>query len=221
MTINQPKKLLFIGDSITEWGRFEDPENLGNNYVRLIHDYLKISYPQKSLVFMNKGVGGNRITDLAKRWDEDVIQEKPDIVSISIGINDVWRQINQPEITQVYPEQFRQIYEELIIKTKKKTKATIVIMEPTVIEKNVSPEGNNMLKSYVEIAQELSIKHQTMIIHLHKTFLEYLQKGDYPVTTDGVHMNPAGNMLMAKEWLGVAIPFIESRISCSSRRVKK
>src|SRR5690625_2018384 len=118
--MSERKKLLFIGDSITEWGRFQDPENLGKNYVRLIHDYLKVSYPNKNFEVINRGISGNRITDLEKRWGEDVVGHKPDILSISIGINDVWRQIDQPQMEQVYPEQFRIIYEKLIVDTKEK-----------------------------------------------------------------------------------------------------
>src|SRR5690625_5275985 len=150
MTMTKGKKFLFIGDSITEWGRFEDPEDLGDNYVRLIHDYIKITYPDKPYEIINKGIGGNRVTDLADRWEEDVIQQNPDVVSISIGINDVWRQIDQPQIEQVYPEQFKEVYDDLIQQVKAKTNATIILMEPSVIEEVVSPEGNNMLAPYIE-----------------------------------------------------------------------
>lgn len=210
MTMTKGKRFLFIGDSITEWGRFEDPENLGDNYVRLIHDYLTVTYPTKRYEIINKGIGGNRVTDLAKRWDEHVIQQNPDVVSISIGINDVWRQIDQTTVDQVYPDQFKEIYDDLITQVKEKTKATIILMEPTVIEEVVSPDGNAMLVPYVEAVQELAKKHDTMIVHTHQLFLDYLEKGSYPLTTDGVHMSPAGNMLMAKGWLQVAKPLYDA-----------
>lgn len=210
--MSERKKLLFIGDSITEWGRFQDPENLGNNYVRLIHDYLKVSYPNKNFEVINRGISGNRITDLEKRWGEDVVGHKPDILSISIGINDVWRQIDQPQMEQVYPEQFRIIYEKLIVDTKEKTNAKIILLEPTVIEEVVSKKANDMLKPYVEIVRGLAKKYNTAIVPMHDLFLQYLQKGDYPVTTDGVHMNSAGNMLMALGWLKVAEEIFVSTI---------
>lgn len=210
--MSERKKLLFIGDSITEWGRFQDPENLGNNYVRLIHDYLKVSYPNKNFEVINRGISGNRITDLEKRWGEDVVGHNPDILSISIGINDVWRQIDQPQMEQVYPEQFRIIYEKLIVDTKEKTNAKIILLEPTVIEEVVSKKANDMLKPYVEIVRGLAKKYNTAIVPMHDLFLQYLQKGDYPVTTDGVHMNSAGNMLMALGWLKVAEEIFVSTI---------
>src|SRR5690625_6019556 len=71
ITMSEARKIVFIGDSITEWGRFDDDENLGDNYVRLIHDYLKVTYPEKQLNMINKGIGGNRVTDLAARWEEE------------------------------------------------------------------------------------------------------------------------------------------------------
>src|SRR5690625_725806 len=156
MTMSDAKNIVFIGDSITEWGRFEDEENLGVNYVRIIHDYLKITYPEKQLNIINKGIGGNRVTDLAERWEEDVIAQNPDIVSISIGINDVWRQLDNPEMDQVYPEQFEQIYDEILSQLKAKTNARIIIMEPTVMAEDVDAKGNKMLIPYVEAVHRLA-----------------------------------------------------------------
>ncbi len=82
-------RIVLIGDSITDSGRREDPEKLGFGYVRLIHDELLVMNPDKKIEILNKGIGGDRITDLQARWEEDVINEQPDYVSISIGINDV------------------------------------------------------------------------------------------------------------------------------------
>ncbi|QCK83060.1 hypothetical protein E5Z46_13115 [Geobacillus kaustophilus NBRC 102445] len=82
-------RIVFIGDSITESGRWRDPEQIGYGYVRLIRDYLITAYPHRSFDVVNRGVSGNRIPDLLARWERDVIDLQPDIVSISIGINDV------------------------------------------------------------------------------------------------------------------------------------
>jgi len=204
ITMSDAKKIVFIGDSITEWGRFEDEENLGVNYVRIIHDYLKVTYPEKQLQIINKGIGGNRVTDLVERWEEDVIAQNPDIVSVSIGINDVWRQVDGSEVDQVYPEQFEQLYDDILSQLKTKTKAQIIIMEPTVMAEDIEAEGNKMLVPYVEAARRLAEKYETLLVPTHDAFLDYLRKGDYPLTIDGVHMNPAGNMLMAKTWLNTA-----------------
>jgi len=206
------KNILFIGDSITEWGRFDDPENIGNGYVRLIHDYLIVTYPSKGFEVINKGISGNRIIDLENRWNEDVLQLNPDIVSFSIGINDVWRQLGQPHIEQVYPDTFKEIYNDLIRQVKEKTNATIILMEPTIIEEDLESKGNQLLIPYVETVRELAKKHDTMIVNMHELFLDYLKKGNDPLTIDGVHMNSAGNMLMAKGWLQSVKPYLDKHM---------
>ncbi|CDQ38413.1 MULTISPECIES: SGNH/GDSL hydrolase family protein [Virgibacillus] len=196
------KRLLFIGDSITEWGIQDDPERIGVNYVRLIHDYLRITYSDRNFEIINKGIGGNRIVDLAARWEEDVLQLSPDLISISIGINDVWRQLDQPNIEQVFPKHFAAIYEQLIERVKDGCGSKIVLMEPTIIEEDEQSSGNQKLKEYVEIVRRLGDKYDASIVPTHQVFLDYIQKRNgYHLTIDGVHMNARGNLLMAKTWL--------------------
>lgn len=198
-------RIVFIGDSITESGKFEDREQLGNGYVRLIHDYLRTTFPAGDLEIVNKGISGNRVHDLAARWQTDVIDMKPDVLSISIGINDVWRQLNHSTMEQIYPDEFLKIYDDLLKYVRKNTNAKIILMEPTVIEENPASAGNEKLKAYVEIVNTLAEKYDATIVPTHGGFLNYVtaNKG-YALTVDGVHMNPAGNMLMAKIWLEAA-----------------
>lgn len=196
------KRIVFIGDSITDSGRREDPNQIGTGYVRIIHDYLIVTYPDKKLDILNKGISGDRVTDLAFRWGTDVIELDPDIISISIGINEVWRQLDQTVLDQVYPDKFEEIYDNLLTQVKEKTTAQVILMEPTVIEEHIQSEGNKKLIPYVEIVHKLAVKYQAMVVPTHKEFIDYLKKtSKYKLTTDGVHMNTAGNMLMAKSWL--------------------
>jgi acyl-CoA thioesterase I len=200
--VQKTDKMIFIGDSITEWGRAGDPEDIGTGYVRLIHDYLLTTYPDRMPVVLNRGVGGHRIPDLAERWIKDVIEENPAYVSISIGINDVWRQIDHLEDDQVYPAQFETIYIDLLEQVKEKTNATIILMEPTVIEETIESEGNQKLIPYAEIVKKLAIQFDAVYVPTHQAFIEYLQENTgYPLTIDGVHTNSTGNMLMAQTWI--------------------
>ncbi|WP_067840742.1 SGNH/GDSL hydrolase family protein [Amphibacillus sediminis] len=196
------ERYLFIGDSITEWGRFEDDEGIGDNYVRLIRDHLAITKPEQFPIIINRGIGGNRVTDLVERWQEDVIAHQPDLLSISVGINDVWRQLDNPQMEQVYPDQFERLYRQLIDQTKAKTGARIVLMEPTIIEEDIQAEGNQKLKPYVEIINKLAKEYELTIVPTHQAFLSYLATSSpYPLTIDGVHTNSAGDYLMARTWL--------------------
>ncbi|OZU88305.1 hydrolase [Virgibacillus indicus] len=199
------KHILFIGDSITESGKQGDLDNIGNGYVRIIHDYLKTVHLTEQIKITNKGISGNRISDLAARWREDVLELNPDILSISIGINDVWRQIDNPQMKQIHPAEFEMIYNDLLTQVRSKTDASIVLMEPTIIEEDVHSQGNKKLVEYVEIVNGLAEKFEAIVVPSHLAFLGYLNADrNYNVTIDGVHMNSAGNMLMAATWLEAA-----------------
>lgn len=204
--MDKHSRILLIGDSITDSHRGEDPEGLGFGYVRLIHDYVLTTYPEKELEIINRGISGNRVIDLEARWEEDVLALNPDYVSISIGINDVWRQLDRPNIDQVYPEQFERVLNELC----EKTNARLILMEPTIIEENPTSEGNQKLREYVEIVRKLANKYGAVLVPTHEDFQQYLRSGNtQKLTTDGVHMNSAGNMLMARSWLKACKDTIE------------
>lgn len=191
------QKWLFIGDSITDSGRNQDAEGLGNGYVRMIRDEI---FKKNAVEIINKGVSGDRIIDLEKRWNRDVLSVQPNVVSISIGINDVWRQLDHPEMDQVIPSDFKKIYEELVEKVRS-LGASCILMEPTIIEERIDSIGNQMLLPYVEIVRQLAMKYDAILVPTHTAFIEKLQKGQGMLTTDGVHMTEAGNQLMAKTWL--------------------
>ncbi|KLV25736.1 G-D-S-L family lipolytic protein [Niallia circulans] len=212
MVANQ--RFVFIGDSITHAGKMEDREGIGYGYVRYIKDYFTINQPEALPSIVNKGINGNRITDLEQRWEADVLSLRPDLVSISIGINDVWRQLDQPQLEQVTPAKFSTIYNRLLEKVKKETNASIFLMEPTVIEEAIEAEGNILLKDYVSVIHHIAAKYAAVVVPTHQVFMEYLQKQNHQVlTTDGVHMNSAGNMLMAQTWLQVYKKFKEDKSS--------
>src|SRR5690242_15465444 len=92
MLVFQPgQKIVFIGDSITDCDRRGAAAPLGDGYVRQVHDLLAARYPDFGLKIVNKGVSGNTTRDLDARWQKDVIDERPNWLSVGIGINDVWR----------------------------------------------------------------------------------------------------------------------------------
>ncbi|MDQ0484496.1 SGNH/GDSL hydrolase family protein [Guptibacillus hwajinpoensis] len=193
-------KWVFIGDSITDSGRSQDPEGLGSGYVRMIKNEL-----ESTVQVVNKGVSGNRITDLEKRWQRDVIEANPSVLSISIGINDVWRQLDHPEMKPVYPDDFKEIFERLLNQTSK-LNTKLVLMEPTIIHEDVHSKGNQMLVPYVEIVRRLAIDYDAILVPTHTVFLEQVKQNNVNLTTDGVHMTEAGNKLMANTWLEACTP---------------
>ncbi|SDM90301.1 SGNH/GDSL hydrolase family protein [Sediminibacillus halophilus] len=205
MPVLEKSKIVFIGDSTTDTGRREDRQGIGYGYVRLLRDYLLTEFHDSSPEIINMGTNGNRITDLAARWKRDVIEQEPDFVSISIGINDVWRQLDQPEMEQVYPDRFHEIYRQLLDLLK--SSAVIpILMEPTIIEEHPGSLGNQKLKPYVEITRQLAVQYDGFLVPTHQKFTAFLI-GNHKerLTTDGVHMTSLGNMLMAKTWLQAVV----------------
>jgi acyl-CoA thioesterase I len=196
-------KIIFIGDSITASNKNTDPERLGNGYVRMIKEVLP-----EGVKVINKGVNGHRVTDLAFRWERDVIDLEPDLLSVSIGINDVWRQLDSPDLTQIDVSKFEEVYRELLSQLPATTK--LVLMEPTIIKENPQSQGNQMLIPYVEVVRKLAVEFDAVLVPTHDIFISHLtKKPDVSLTTDGVHMRKKGNELMAKAWLKAAESLIE------------
>lgn len=202
MIFKENEKIVLVGDSITQDGRFDDPEGIGKGYVRLVHDYIRDHSAELNLEIINKGISADRVTDLADRWQEDVIAEQPDWVSVSIGINDVWRQLDSPEKEQVSPEAFLTIYRKLLTDLKAETGAHLILMEPTVIEEDKDSKGNQMLQPYIAAIHELVKEFDATVVSTHQTFINFLEKTpSISLTTDGVHLNDLGRKLMATTWL--------------------
>src|SRR5215212_4313716 len=125
-------KLLFIGDSITDAGRLSDPQKLGNGYVRLIHDLLLARFPASAPQILNFGTSGHKVTDLRDRWDTDVLAHAPAVLSIFIGINDVWHTF--AGLGGAPLELFTSTYRSLLTRTRAALpNCRVVLCEPSVI----------------------------------------------------------------------------------------
>ena len=141
MKLEKGSKLLMIGDSVTDCDRLYDAipagwGSFGNGYVNLVNACLTGLAPEYRIAVYNKGISGNTVVDLQQRWQQDVLDLKPDYVSVMIGINDVWRHFDafmQP-MEKVDEEMFRNTYEELIQKTKPVVKQMYLIGAFMMIE---------------------------------------------------------------------------------------
>ncbi len=195
---------LFIGDSITDCGRRNDPEGVGSGYVRIIRDYLYAKNPSVAPRVINTGISGNKVTDLAKRWKEDVIDHAPDVLSIKIGINDVWHGLNRENPTGVAIEQFVEVYHVILRQVHGALPNTkIVLCQPSVIEPPSPAEGNAVLQPYVRAVNELKREFSAAaLVPLHAAFVNARRmRPDINWTPDGVHPSSAGHMLIARTWL--------------------
>ena len=199
---------LFIGDSITDCGRREDEAGLGHGYVRMLRDWLLAKSPADAPAVLNRGVGGNTIRDLDDRWQADVLDEQPDVLSVKIGINDVWRQLDKKG-PGVPLGEFVATYDRLIARTiDALPNVKIVLCEPTVISPPQPAEGNVTLLPYAMSIRELATKHREHVafhVPLHGVCVEaQSQRPDVVWWPDGVHPTTAGHALIARAWLNEA-----------------
>ena len=190
MQVQKKDKVLFFGDSITQAG--VKP----GGYISLMKDRL----PEQELI--GAGIGGNKVYDLFLRMEDDVLSKKPDIVFIYVGVNDVWHK--QSSQTGTDPDKFIGFYTALI----KKMQAAgikIIVCTPAVIGERTdfSNAQDGDLNRYSQIIRDLASKYGCGLVDLRKAFLEYNLKNNPEnkesgiLTTDRVHLNPAGNQLVA------------------------
>jgi len=201
--LQQSSKVLFIGDSITDCGRREDPEGLGNGYVRLIRDLLLVDHPAEApATFINVGISGNKVTNLKDRWQADVIAHAPNVLSVKVGINDVWHGLGGRN-AGVSISEFESIYDELLTVVRAELpECQLVLCEPSVIWAPQPAEGNDIVKTYVLAVQGLAGKFGASLVSLHEAFeTARAQRPEIAWAPDGVHPSSAGHLLIARRWL--------------------
>lgn len=195
--------LLFIGDSITDCDRRNCPEEIGKGYVRLVRDALAAGDPKCAPRVFNRGISGNKVTDLRKRWQRDVLDLAPDVLSVFIGINDVWHGW-VPGRVGCPIDEFVATYRELLAETRQRLPGiSLVLCEPSVIWLADPPDAGQRLEPYVLAVHELGREFVAeSVVPLNGAFSRAkATRPDIPWTTDGVHPSSYGHMLIAREWL--------------------
>lgn len=185
--------ILFQGDSITDCGRsWDDPENLGDGYVRLLSTMLPDKYPKHEFKFINRGVSGEKVRDLVSRWDVDCISLQPDWLSILVGINDTL-------ITPI--TEFEEEYQTLLKRTTDELDSRIIICEPFLISGDNNAYRED-LNPKIEVIRKLAKEYNTDLVPLDKIFHEAcsLKSPEY-WAPDGVHPSPEGHTLIAISWI--------------------
>ncbi len=193
-------RILFQGDSITDGGRDKsDLSDLGRGYAALAAKRLLSEFPDRQLEFINRGVGGDRAYNLKRRWQEDCIDLKPDLVSILIGINDIWKPADLPWVDYDYEEDYRFILE----KVKRETKAKIIILEPFLL--HVLPDRDQWRKNFnlkIDAARKLAREYADAFIPLDGYFARAsVQEDPAYWAEDGVHPTGAGVELIADHYV--------------------
>ncbi|MBQ4581441.1 MAG: SGNH/GDSL hydrolase family protein [Clostridia bacterium] len=208
MLLEKNDTLLFIGDSISDYERARPVgEGLfnawGRSYVADAASLLCCMYPELNLRIVNMGCSGNQVRDLANRWQTDVLDRHPDYVSVLIGINDVWRQFDSPQMpeTHVPPEEFEATYEKLILDTLPHVKG-MILMTPFFMEPNKQDSMRIRMDEYGAIVKKLAEKHGLIFVDLQSAW-DRLFEHMHPcnIAWDRIHPNQIGCMYIAKQFL--------------------
>lgn len=197
------EKVLFIGDSITDCGRRGDQAPLGNGYVKKTTELITAKYPERRIEYVNKGIGGDVVEGLEERWDVDVIAEKPNWLSVKIGINNVSRQFGASISNEEYLPQWEACYRRILTRSQDELSTRLFMFEIFYIEEDVAEPLPWPMDAYNEIIHRLADEFRAQLIRTNEAFDRAVatRPGALWTTQDGVHPNPDGHMLMAFEFL--------------------
>ena len=206
-------KVVFLGDSITEAGESKEGDGTYKGFITSLKEDVG-----QDMELINKGIGGNKVSDLLLRFKQDVLDLKPDIVFIYIGINDVWHKYDWGTGTDI--DVFENGLRKIIVDIK--TKGTkIILCTPTVIGENSGEFrlNNNFkdidtmdimnkdLDAFSDVIRNLSTEFTIELLDFRKKFKDYISENNTKnlskgiLTYDGVHLNNQGNKLIADEMI--------------------
>ena len=195
-----------IGDSITDVGRSRpvgEREGLGIGYVYFVGSLIGGVYPDRLIRVLNVGNSGDTVRDLDSRWQHDVIDIKPNWVSVMVGTNDVWRQFDSiatPEAA-VQPEEFEATYARLVRETRPRLDG-MVLMTPFYVEPNRQEPMRALMDEYGQIVKKIAAEHDCIFVDTQKYFDEAC-KSVYPGTLAGDRVHPSmyGAAILARAFL--------------------
>ena len=199
-------KILFLGDSITDAGRNRDkPSSLGEGYPLLISSRLSADYPGQYM-FRNTGISGDRVVDLYARIKSDCWNWQPDVLSVLVGINDVWHDLRD-DPNGVDAERFRRVCQMLVEDTlERMPDIKLLIMEPFVLS-GMATQANWQIFAEEVPQRAQAVREVAEQFHAHflplQGLLDDACKRCPPEhwLADGVHPTPAGHQLIADAWL--------------------
>lgn len=205
--------VLFQGDSITDAGRNREAgtqanaqSGLGSGYAWLAAAELLVDHPEAKLKVYNRGNSGNKVHQLAERWQADCLELRPNVLSILIGVNDFWHMQNGNYKGTV--EVYERDYRALLTETKKALpKIKLIICEPFVLRCGaVSDKWFPEFDVYRAAARRVAKDFKTAFVPFQSIFdqaVAYAPAAHW--AGDGVHPSAAGASLMAHHWLQAAV----------------
>lgn len=204
MLFQTRQKILFIGDSITDAGRRNTTPPFGTGYVNMVRCALLARYPELLLSFVNQGISGNCVGDLAARWDTDVLAERPDWVSLMIGINDLWPAFGSPYQCRkaLPPMDYKATLHQLVNVTRERIGAHVILLTPYVIEPNQQDPFRAGVDAFGAAVAEIGQTEEAHVVDTQAAFDAVLAHSDAGAwSADRVHLEEPSHMVIALAFL--------------------
>lgn len=204
---NKNDVILFQGDSITDCGRSKDEavgfnNALGNGYVDVLAGELLATEPEKQYQIYNRGISGHRIVDLYARWKKDGVNLKPNVLSMLIGINDIWHEFGSQN--GVEADRFDQFYRMILDWTlKENPEIKLILCEPFGLPCGaITDEWWPIIDERRAIVKKIAEDYKAVFVPFQTVYNEALNKAPAEYwAPDGVHPSIAGHKIMAEAWL--------------------
>ncbi len=210
MKIDKNEVILFQGDSITDGnrGRTDDPNHIhGHGYQYILSAKMYIDNLDKNITCINRGISGNRIADLYGRWKEDCLNLNPTLLSILIGVNDVWFSWDNQSGSD--SDRYEKIYRLLLDEVRTQNpNIKLVILEPFFEKLDESERSlffDKHVRTLAPVAKKIAEEYGAIFVPLQEMFDSFRGKIDMVrLIWDGVHPTTAGHELIARQWIKYA-----------------
>ena len=205
LDLNPNQTVLFIGDSITDADRkLRAYKPFGFGYVHFVANFLLGKYPTYNLNILNTGISGDTIADLKGRWQKDCLDHNPEILSILIGVNDVWRQFATEDDLPyaVSLDEYEATYRQLLTIAKQKCNSRLVICEPFMFCDDFNNPMFAHLRTFIEAVRRIADDFGACMVPLQKAIDERIkQVPPQDWSLDMVHPEIWAHAWIAQQWL--------------------
>jgi lysophospholipase L1-like esterase len=201
--------ILFQGDSITDAGRDKsisepnDVKALGKGYAAMVAGGLLGQYADLELQVYNRGISGHKVPDLAGRWQKDAIDLKPDVISILVGVNDLWHQFAFGNKYKATVKDYENGFRELIQRSQREVPGVqLVICEAFTLRNG---EDFKPLEEYAAVCKKLAAEFNLIFVPFDSIFEQATKAAPAKFWLgDGIHPSIPGHALMADAWRAAA-----------------
>jgi lysophospholipase L1-like esterase len=202
MLFSTGQRVVFIGDSITDCDRRGAAAPYGAGYVDLVRSLVTARHPELGLTWVNRGIGGDTVRELAARWDTDAIGTAPDWLSVMIGINDIWHHFGSQPARAVPLAEYATTLRTLLRQAVDRTGCRLIVAEPYIIEPDRTDPQRAETDRYCLVAREIAAEFGAVNVRTQDAFDEVLRStapADW--ADDRIHPNRPGHAVIAQAFL--------------------